>query len=232
MVRRPSGSQLADQVTDLIKVLKVAQQVFPVLAEQARLELNELRGGLPTAERGADHSGDPPPYYQDPTGETVVNFRARQDGSCRPVEDLERIARFVADVQHLIGTTRRLLNQAPSVTLAVVDGRRPTDGRSAEEHAQRKFVRALLDDRCLVSVDHEDDDRFGPGQLRRGLCNRHRMAFGRWQLSEGTQLLGVEESERLVRWQQESFGEVSRDGGDERPDAAREGAYKNLREVA
>ncbi|HET9118500.1 MAG TPA: hypothetical protein VFN75_10595 [Pseudonocardiaceae bacterium] len=230
MPRRVSGSQLADQVADLVAVLVVAQKVFPKLAEQARLELNELRGGLPTSERGEDCSRMSPPWYSDPTGEAVVNFRPPSDGECRPVEDLERIARFVAEVQQLTGTTRKMLNNAPSVTLAVVDGRKPTDGRSAEEHAQRKFVRALTDNRCLISQDHDDEDRYGPGQLRRGLCNRHRMQFGRWEDARRVWLAGVDAGERLVRWQAETFGTVA--GASEAAEVDG-GVYKpGLKEVA
>lgn len=225
-MRRPTSSQLADQVDDIIKVLRVAKQVFPVYAEQARLELNELTGRLPTSERGADYSNDPPPHYSDPTGETVVHFRPVRDGSCDPTRDLERIAEWVGHLQALLGSTRRLLNQAPSVTLAVVDGRRPTDGRSAEEHAQRKFVRAVTDSRCLIDADHDDDDRFGPGQLRRGLCNRHRMAFARWQLSEGDRLMLLDETERLVRWQTVMFGTAAAADPVDSP------YKKNLRDVA
>lgn len=231
MPRRPSASQLADQVDDLVKVLKVARDMFPVLAEQARLELGELTGRLPTSESGEDLSGYAPPAYADPTGETVVNFRPRVDGSCDPTRDLERIAEWLGHLQGLLGSTRRLLNQAPSVTLAVVDGRRPTDGRSAEEHAQRKFVRALTDSCCLISVDHDDEDRFGPGQLRRGLCNAHRLKFRRWQEANSGSLFGLDESERLVRWQVDAFGDVSRDGRDRPAETA--GPYKtNLRDVA
>lgn len=205
MPRKPTGTQLADQVDDLIKALGTAKRVFPVLAEQARLEIRELVGGLPTAEHGADHSTDPPPYYNDPTGETVVNFRPVRDGNCDPTQDLERIAHWVADVQQLVRTTRRMLNNAPAVTLAVVNGRRPTDGRSAEEHDQRKFVRVLTDTRCLIEEDHGDEDRFGPGQLRRGLCNRHRMAFDRWQERHQGQLAFADGGERLSRWRAEVY---------------------------
>jgi hypothetical protein len=227
MPRRPTGSQLSDQVTDLIKVLRTAQQVFPVYAEQARLELQELSGRLPTAERGADYSNDPPPHYNDPTGETVVSFRPARDGNCDPTQDLERIARWIADVQHLIGTTRRMLNNVPAVTLAVVDGRKPTDGRSAEEHAQRRFVRVLSGEPCTISQDHERTDRFGPGQLRRGLCNRHRMAFERWCTDQP--VLPLERADRLARWQMATYGQIAK----EQTTAGVEGPYKKgLKEVA
>lgn len=227
-MRRPSGSQLAEQTADLIAVLTTAVKVLPTLEAQARMELRELSGGLPTAQRGADYSGDPPPYYQDPTGETVISFRAPTDGNCDPTADLERLARYMSEVRHLIGTARRLLNQAPAVTLAVVDGRKPTDGRSAEEHAQRRFVRALTDSKCLVDQDHDKDDRYGPGQLRRGLCDRHRKAFTRWMEQESADLFGLDQGEIFVRWQMAAFGVVA---GRDRDQAAN--PYKgNLREVA
>lgn len=247
-----SGMRLADQAAELVKMLKVAEKVIPVVAEQARLEMGELRGGLPETMcrhcgerrsahlgtpscpgyegRGADYANDPPTHYSDPTGETVIAFRPAADGDCRPVQDLERIARWTADVQHLLASTKRLLNQAPAATLAVVDGRRPTDGRSADEHAQRRFVRALSGERCLVGQDHEDTDRFGPGELRRGLCDRHRKAFARWQLAAGAAISALDAGERLVRWQMSVFGSVHN------PDATKGGpggVYRdNLKEVA
>lgn len=247
MPRRPTQSQLANQVDDLIAALRTAKTVFPVLAEQARLELQELTGHHPAAPScdvddcdGRPHRGwmfphpakfehDPPPHYADPTGETVVNFRPARDGNCDPTEDLERIARWVADVQHLISTTRRMLNNTPAVTLAVVDGRKPTDGRSAEEHAQRRFVRVLSGEPCLVAQDHEHTDRFGPGHLRRGLCNKHRMAFTRWQLANGHVLQDLDEATRLVRWQHATYGTVAKETGGKQP----AGPYRdNLKEVA
>lgn len=231
MPRKPSGSQLVDQVDDLIVVLRTAKTVFPVLAEQARLEARELTGGLPANPEGVgdDYSTDPPPHYSDPTGETVVHFRAPVDGNCRPTEDLERIARWVGDVRGLLGATRRMLNNAPAVTLSVVAGRKPTDGRSAEEFEQRKFVRALTDDPCLISHDHHPDDRFGPGQLRRGLCDRHRKQFGRW--CDDQQILPLDPGERLVRWQADTFGKVAGASDAEQP-AEDAGPYKRLKEVA
>lgn len=250
MGRRATAEQAVGQIGDVITALKLVQAALPTFLEQARLELQELTGGLPETVcrhcgearrqhgsvssscrgfegRGADFSGDPPTHYSDPTGEAVIHYRPPSDGSCRPVEDLERYQQVMADVARLIGSARRLLNQVPSVTLAVVDGRRPTDGRSAEEHAQRRFVRVLSGEPCLVGQDHEEQDRFGPGELRRGLCNRHRMAYSRWQLAAGPEVLGLEESERLVRWQAAVFGPPQ--AGEQTV----EGPYRsNLREVA
>lgn len=234
MPRRATTNQLSDTIAGLIKQLQTAQKVVPVLAEQARLEHLELTGRLPTSERGMDCSDEAPPWYSDPVGEKVVSFRPTRDGACDPTEDLQRIAEFLGHAQQLAGATRRLLNNAPAVTLAVVDGRKPTDGRSAEEHAQRKFVRVLSGEPCLIgSLDHEDTDRFGPGQLRRGLCNRHRMAFARWEDQNSMWLFGVDPAERLVRWQMAVFGEIARDPADTKTAGGGGGAYKeNLREVA
>ena len=232
MGRRPTSSQLASQVDDLVKVLMVAQQVFPVYAEQARLELQELTGRLPTSDGGLDCSDEAPPWYSDPTGETVVNFRPARDGNCDPTQDLERIAAWVGDVQHLIGSTRRMLNNCPAVTLSVVADRKPTDGRTAEEHAQRRFVRVLSGEPCLIGQDHEDTDRFGPGVLRRGMCDRHRKAYQRWLDVNSADLFGVDDPARLVRWQMAVFGCVARGA---KPGTAETGPgpYKaNLKEVA
>lgn len=223
-MRRPS-SHLADQIDHLIADLKKARDVYPVLAEQARLELRELTGRLPISQRGLDYSTDPQPSYSDPTGETVVNHRTRTDGTCDPSRDLDRIVEWAAHLTQLAGSTRRLLNQAPAVTLAVTAGRKPTDGRSAEEHAQRRYTRALLDSRCIISQDHDPADRYGPGQLRRGLCNRHRMAYLRWQEANSSRLFAVDAGSRLVRWQLETFGTVAAADPTESP-------YKTVKEVA
>lgn len=181
MGRKPNPTQLVDQLDELIASLKVARQVVPALAAQARLERNELTGNLPTAMGGADYSNDPPPStYADPTGEAVVNQQPCHDGTTDPARDLERLAVWFADVTHLVGSTRKVLNQAPAATLAVVDGRKPSDGRSAEEHAQRRYVHALSPHKCIVTTDHTtEDNQFGPGQIRRGMCNRHWMAWHR-----------------------------------------------------
>ncbi len=207
MKRAPTPTQLDGQLDELAKMLPHAKRVMPVLAEQARLESRELHGGLPTS-TGADWSGDPPPAYADPTGEDVVRFdaaRRPRPGEPDPAVDLERLAGWYGDVTALVGSTRRLLNQVPAVTLAVVDGRRPTDGRSAEEHEQRRFVRAITESRCLVGEDHDDDDRYGPGQLRAGMCDRHRKGFARWAERYPADRLPTLRAEQVVRWRAETY---------------------------
>jgi len=208
---------------DLLRALRSLGVVLPVLVGQARLEVGGLRGGLPTSQRGLCCDGWPPPSYADPTGETVVGFHPETDGHCAPAEDIARLATWLGAAQKLLGATRSLLNQVPASTLAAVDGRRPTDGRSAEEHAQRRYVRVLSDAHCLIAQDHDAEDRFGPGQLRRGLCDRHRKAFARWVAAHG--LPWEDSGSLLVRWQAETFGDVAREKDGVSP-------YKTLRQVA
>lgn len=232
-MRRPSATQLVDQLDDLIASLRVAQQVVPYLAGQARLEHRELSGGLPANPPGvgADHSDEPAPGwpYTDPTGEAVVNQRPVRDGSCDPGRDLERLARWYGDVTATLGSTRRLLNQAPAVTLAVVAGRNPTDGRTQEEHDQRRFVRALNGSRCEIAEDHEDTEPpFGPGQLRAGMCDRHRKQFGRWQDRNSASLFGMTRADMVTRWRAQTWPEKW-EGSSVRVDP---GVYKDMRRVA
>lgn len=200
-MRKPTPTQLDGQLDELVAALKQAKRVVPILADQARLERNELTGNLPEASvvcgkddcDGRPHGllsrhgrrEDAPTGIRD-VGDVVIAFdaekrreRRRATGDPDPAEDLERIARWYGDLSALVGSTRRLLGQVPAVALAVHDGRRPTDGRSAEEFAQRRYVRALQGEPCLVVTDHEEEDRFGAGQLRRGLCDKHRKAWDR-----------------------------------------------------
>lgn len=247
MSKRPNSTQLVDQLDDLIASLQVAKQVVPHLAEQARLESKELSGDLPTAgqrcgndhcdgrphdglgQHPADYSGEVAPGwpYSDPTGETVVNHRSPQ--GVNPGRDLEYMARWYGDVTDLVGSTRMILNQAPAVTLAVVAGRKPTDGRTQEEHDQRRFVRAVSGSRCEIGEDHDPTEPpFGPGQLRGGLCNRHRMAFARWADRNSAGLFGMARADMLTRWRAETWPEK---WGDTR-NTVDESAYKSLRRVA
>lgn len=233
-MRKPSSSQLDGQLDELTAALKQAKRVVPILAEQARLERSELQGGLPVAAvtcdkpdcSGRPHDSlgwhgrreDAPTGVWD-VGDVVVAFdaaqRRRAQGDPNPADDLERLACWYGDVAALVGSTRRLLGQVPAVALAVHDGRKPTDGRSAEEFAQRRYVRALQGDPCLVVTDHDPEDRFGPGQLRRGLCNRHRMAYERQ---------GKPDIESFIT----SFGPRERENGA----VVEMGAYRsNLKEV-
>jgi hypothetical protein len=227
MARRGTAEQLVREIRDLRKALRIAEQVLPVVTEQARLAKDELVGRLPETvcinceqprrghnhastcpkftPAGLDYSGDPPPSYNDPTGETVVNFRVPRDGPTDATRDRERIQALAADVLRLHGTIRSFLIQAPAAAVSVFAGRSPTDGRQQDEFEQAHFVHALIGARCTVALDHsEDEPPFGPGELRLGMCNRHRMAFDRWAARNAQ--VGEERPAMIARWQTVTYG--------------------------
>lgn len=215
MTGRPP-SRLGERLTGLLKDLTVLAQTLPVWEQQARLEDPPV-GRLPTAPAGADLSDVPGPSYGDPTGEEVVR---------RPGADEEMAAadpaiwaRVSRDVAALTGSVRAALAQTPAVTAAVRTGRTsPRDGRRAAEVEQERFVHALEPHRCVCAEGHTDEDNvFGPGQLRRGLCPTHLAQWYGWCDSRGV----AADADMLVRWRA-SLGA---------PES--EGPYRsNMREVA
>lgn len=246
-MRRQPAERLTDQIDTVMRLLGQARKVMPVLVAQAALEHNELTGRLPTTavqcdRRDPDHPGQPvdcdgSPHdglgrhparivgdsdldYADPTGEAVVNHRHRADGRCDPSHDLERLALFHRDLAELIGSARRILNQVPASTVAVNEGRAPTDGRSQTEYEQRRYVREISDQPCVVAWDHAETDLFGPGMLRGGMCNRHRMQFTRW-CAERVELRGLDRPAVVIRWRAAVWPDSITPADAEEPEAER-----------